>query len=187
MSEASAVRQRRVREAYPSSLLLAAALVLVAFVLPAVVSAHAALVRSDPASNASLSQSPKQITLTFTETLEASLSSLQVLSSAGENFVEGSLALSDDSLALSIGMRELPPDVYSVVWTSYSTVDGHSLTGAFPFTVLNADGTTPTGSAFATADSGSYFRTICWSRRRRWRRATRSPHSTGANSPGFPA
>lgn len=140
------------------SLLGALALMLAGFLtaLPSLVEAHAALVRSDPAVNATLSTPPRQVSLWFTEALEGSLSSIQVLSSAGEDFAQGSLSVGPDPAQMSIQLRDLPPGIYSVVWTSFSSVDGHSLTGAYPFTVLNQDGTTPSGTAFAGSDTGSY-------------------------------
>ena len=121
--------------------------------LPSLVEAHSALVRSDPAVNATLSAPPKQVSLWFTEALEGSLSSIQVLSSVGEDFTQGSLTVGPDPAQMSIQLRDLPPGIYSVVWTSFSAVDGHSLTGAYPFTLLKQDGTTPSGTAFAGADT----------------------------------
>ncbi|MCC6433791.1 MAG: copper resistance protein CopC/CopD, partial [Acidimicrobiales bacterium] len=138
------------------ALVLVLALAGLVAMLPAMVEAHAALVRSDPAVNANLSAAPRQVTLWFTEALEGSLSKIQVLSSSGEDFAEGSLSVGPDPAQMSIALRDLPPGIYSVVWTSFSSVDGHSLTGAYPFTVLEADGSVPSGTAFAGADSGSY-------------------------------
>ena len=42
-------------------------------------------------------------------------------------------------------MKTLDPGLYFVKWSNVSTVDGHNLSGSYPFIVLNPDGTFPAG------------------------------------------
>jgi copper transport protein len=57
---------------------------------------------------------------------------------------------------MSIGLYgELEAGFYTVVWETLSTVDGHLFTGSFPFTVLNQDGSQPSGPRFEVTGGGS--------------------------------
>jgi copper transport protein len=48
----------------------------------------------------------------------------------------------------------LDPGFYTVIWETLSSIDGHLLKGSFPFTVLNEDGTQPSGPRFTAASAG---------------------------------
>lgn len=111
--------------------------------------AHATLVRSDPPSNARLSAAPKTVNVWFSEDLEPRLSTLSVVNSAGQAVSEGSPGFDADPTHMSVALGELKPDVYSVLWTAASRIDGHTLQGSFPFLVLNPDGTAPSARPFA--------------------------------------
>jgi copper transport protein len=122
-------------------------------VLP--VSAHALLTTSDPAVNARLLDPPSRVTGSFTEPLDPELSYLQVLDGSGGRVDTGDVQLNPaNAREMSVGVREgLGPGFYTVVWQTLSTVDGHLLKGSFPFTVLNPDGSEPSGPRFE-ADTG---------------------------------
>lgn len=107
---------------------------------------HAALVRSDPAPNAFLQKAPTQITLTFTEPLDQRSSSIRVLDSRGGALASGKIDLSDNALTMTLKLPKLNPGIYNVVWSNVSRIDGHALRGSYPFTVLNPDGSVPTGT-----------------------------------------
>ncbi|MFS3127649.1 copper resistance protein CopC [Nocardioides sp. Bht2] len=119
-------------------------------------SAHTALVSSDPADGAELTQAPTSVALTFTETMSADLSSAS-LRIAGNPAVKLPLSVGDSPEIL---LAEVPATVGSgKKWTvAYRVVsrDGHPVTGEVNFTVT-APATTestspePTVSATPTA------------------------------------
>ncbi len=103
-------------------------------------SGHALPVRSDPAPNASLSQSPSQVTIWFSETLNpgsppGTSSHLRVLDSNGNQLDNKNTQFSTDGYSMSVGIPSLPKGVYAVAWQSVSATDGHLASGSFPFGV----------------------------------------------------
>lgn len=110
-------------------------------------SAHALLVQSDPVVDAQLIDPPERITASFSESLDRSLSTMSVLDGAGNEFDDGEVIFFDeDPRWMSVGIEgELEPGFYVVVWETLSSVDGHFIKGSFPFTVLNPDGSEPSG------------------------------------------
>src|SRR5437870_2814820 len=131
--------------------LLVAALVAVflALVFPGVSSAHAVLLRSDPAQDAILRVAPKQVRLWFSENLSPSFSTAQVLNAANQQRVDRQDAHVSPSNATEMDVTlqpNLSPGVYVVIWRSFSSDDGHILGGSFLFTVARPDGTVPTVS-----------------------------------------
>ncbi|MEE8369676.1 MAG: copper resistance protein CopC, partial [Dehalococcoidia bacterium] len=121
--------------------------------------AHALLVGSDPPVNARLIEPPERITAQFSEPLSPALSSIQVLDGSGERVDRDDISFNpDNSREMSVGLQApLPPAFYTVVWETLSSIDGHLLKGSFPFTVLNPDGSEPTGprlAGFGTGVSG---------------------------------
>lgn len=121
--------------------LLAIALTLtltLALALPAF--AHAELVRSIPEQNASLPRAPAQVELFFSEAIENSFSSIQVLDSNGLRVDNNDSRVdANDPTHLTVSLRSLPDGVYTVAWQVLSAADGHVTTGAFPFGVGNVD------------------------------------------------
>ena len=113
-------------------------------------SGHALLARADPPINASLRESPTRVTLFMTEQLQRTHSSVQVLDSSGQRRDVGATEFSDE-VPTQMGVRvlKLDPGVYTVVWETLSEVDGHTWTGSYVFSVLNADGSAPSGSGIA--------------------------------------
>lgn len=126
---------------------LAVALV-AAVALPGATEAHALLVRSNPAVDARLQEPPPSITAWFSEPLDRSLSTMGLITGAGDRVETGDAVFSDaDSTMMRIDLaEELEPGYYAVVWETLSSVDGHFLKGSFPLTVLNPDGTDPPGA-----------------------------------------
>jgi copper transport protein len=98
--------------------------------------AHANLQSSDPAANAVLDQSPTEVTLTFTEPPEISLTSVRVLDTSGGDREQGSLqADPSDRFTIRQLVETLPKGVYTVAWRAVSRADGHATAGAFAFGV----------------------------------------------------
>jgi copper transport protein len=119
------------------------------------VSAHAILVRASPAPNAMLRIPPARVLLWFSERLDPAFSTAYVVraetasvSSLGERAThvdlgDGHVAAADPREFVLSLKPALPPAVYLVVYRSRSADDGHTLSGAFLFTVAEANGTVP--------------------------------------------
>ena len=115
--------------------------------------AHALLASSDPPINAALRESPTEVNLFLTEPLQTDFSRVRVLDSAGRRVDLGATAFSDVNAAqMSVAVRRLEPGIYTVVWRSLSTVDGHVWNGSYAFSVLNSDGSAPSGAALTISD-----------------------------------
>ena len=100
--------------------------------------AHALLVGSRPAANASLARAPRQLTLTFTEAPDPRLSTVQLLNGAGRvvSGVSGVRPRPGHPNELSVTLAPgLADGVYTVHWRTVSTVDGHVAESSFPFGV----------------------------------------------------
>ena len=104
--------------------------------LPHRASAHALRQSSVPDDGADLQQSPTTVTITFGEAPDPKLSSIQVLSTSGEQFQGPTMAVPGNPLELQVALtRQLPTGVYTVNWRTFSHVDGHVAGGAFAFGV----------------------------------------------------
>ncbi|MDI3317859.1 MAG: copper resistance protein CopC [Bacillota bacterium] len=142
-----------------AALLLAVALA--AFVPLQAVSAHAHLVRSDPAPGSVLDHSPAAVTATFGEEIEPSFSSMTVVDAGGHPVTSGPSHVLAGNRSMQVPLKpDLPPGVYTVDWQNLSS-DGHKLSGSFTFRVASssasgsgsasAGSTPPTGAAPASA------------------------------------
>lgn len=100
-------------------------------------SGHAAFLGSQPAPGVRLESTPPQVTLSFTEPLNARLSraSLTAISGGARPRVE--VRASADRLLL-VAQRDLPAGAYRVRWHTVSTEDGHALEGSFSFGIRAA-------------------------------------------------
>lgn len=107
------------------------------------------LVRSSPAAGAQLPAAPSVIDLWFSEPLEARFSTFELLASSGESLPVDGIAVDPlDPYHLSGLPRSLGPGLYTVSYRNVSQSDGHEWSGSFAFTVLNPDGSVPTGEAY---------------------------------------
>src|SRR3990172_12227190 len=109
--------------------------------------APALLVRSAPVVDAKLAEPPVVVTAWFSESLDRSLSTMRVLDGTGKRLDIDAVTFSDDDRTMMrVGVQDgVRPGFYVVVWETLSAVDGHFIKGSFPFTVLNADGSEPSG------------------------------------------
>ena len=95
--------------------------------------AHARLVSSNPARDATVS-SPSTIRLTFSERVVPAFSRFEVANASGAEQVVGT-AVSEDGLTITGSpARPLAPGAYTVTWTIASS-DGHRMTGSYGFRV----------------------------------------------------
>ncbi len=117
--------------------------------------AHALLVRADPPVNSQLREPPATLTLFFSEPLERRFSSVRVMDQDG-NRVEQAVEFDDaDDALMRVTLSALSPGFITVSWETVSTVDGHRITGSYPITILNEDGSLaaqpPEGTASTVA------------------------------------
>jgi copper transport protein len=99
-------------------------------------SAHAALEKTDPANGALLDAPPTEIRLTFTESPDLSLTSIDVVDRSGAPVPTGSVErVPGGDREIRVGLENVPDGVYTVAWRTVSTVDGHVTSGAFSFGV----------------------------------------------------
>jgi copper transport protein len=130
------------------SVAAAAAVVL----LPATASAHALVVRSDPAAGSSLAHLPPALTITFSEVPEANQSSITVVDSSGKTVSRGpARPVPGSPLEMSVPLSPLLNGVYTVRWKTVSRDDGHASTGTFTFGVGPAAYAASAGPAPALA------------------------------------
>ena len=103
---------------------------------PGSASAHANLVSAEPAPNSELAEPPDRVIIWFTEPLEPSLSSIQVLDTEGQRVdLDNSIVDDLNPLVMSVDLRNLPDGTFTVAWKNVSTVDGHRVRGSFLFAV----------------------------------------------------
>lgn len=120
---------------------------LVPFILlPQPVSAHANMASSSPLSNSELADAPTEIRITYTEGIDAKLSSMTLWNADGAEIAGEVKSDGDKTLVKSIS--SLPNGVYKVKWQVLS-VDTHVTEGSFEFAVgvkLNQAGPAATKS-----------------------------------------
>jgi copper transport protein len=110
-----------------------------------VAQAHALLVRADPPVNAQLREPPRVLTLYFSEPLERRFSGARVIDQDG-NQVEERIEFDDaDNALMRVYLEPLQPGYITINWETVSTVDGHRVSGSYPLTILNPDGSLPAG------------------------------------------
>jgi len=114
---------------------------------PSVVEAHAVLVRADPPANSQLREPRSVMTLYFSEPVERKVSTIQVVDSDKQRVDTGVEFDDQDDALMRVNLGQMKPGYYSVNWSTLSRVDGHRISGSYPITVLNPDGTTPPGTA----------------------------------------
>jgi copper transport protein len=130
--------------------LIAVALILL--VTPAIVFAHARLLRSTPSAGARLDSPPVSIRLVFSEALMAAVSKI-VLIAPNSDTVRLSVVRVDPAdrhVMLADVPASLDSGKYTVRWTAASG-DGHPLTGSFTFTIGRAHVTSTAESAAVPA------------------------------------
>ncbi|MFF4388726.1 copper resistance protein CopC [Streptomyces sp. NPDC001552] len=131
--------------------------------------AHTALSGSDPANGSVLQAPPRQVTLTFTESISFPDAALRVLSPANERVNPRPAQHADGKgntarVELSDG---LPEGTYTVAWRVISA-DGHPISGAFTFSIGKPSGTAATVATGSPDDTAvgrlyGFFRYVAYS------------------------
>jgi methionine-rich copper-binding protein CopC len=94
--------------------------------------AHAFLDHASPLVGSTVPTAPHQVSLTFTQNLEAAFSTVEVTDANGVRVDQGKAQVSGNTM--QIGLKALPPGSYKVQWHALS-VDTHTTQGAFSFRV----------------------------------------------------
>ena len=94
--------------------------------------AHALLDRAEPRVGNSVATAPSEVTLWFTQKLEASFSSVTVTNAAGKRVDTGKPRISGNQM--SISLTPGGSGTYRVIWRVLS-VDAHRTDGSFSFRV----------------------------------------------------
>lgn len=115
---------------------------------PGILLAHARLVRSAPAGNATLVASPKSLELWFSERPELKFTTVELLDSSGVSIPLGAVArISGDAMGLSAAIpATLANGRYTVSWRT-AAADGHPSSGKFAFVVAAPDAPAATPQA----------------------------------------
>jgi len=98
----------------------------------AVSHAHAFLDHANPLVGSTVASAPREVSLAFTQNLEAAFSSVQVTDANGARVDQGKAQVNGN--AMRIGLKSLSPGTYRVRWHALS-VDTHKTEGSFTFTV----------------------------------------------------
>ena len=112
-----------------------AAAVLITFLLPASVAAHAALDVPTPADGTTVQGTPTEVAGTFTQDLETDGSSIQLRSAAGDVLATGAVDPVDARRMVITALPELEPGDYEVRWATLSAEDGELERDTWTFTV----------------------------------------------------
>jgi copper resistance protein C len=94
--------------------------------------AHAMLDHAEPRVGNKVATVPHEVTLWFTQTLEAAFSSITVTDPAGRRIDTGNTRVSGSQM--SVSLRPGGPGTYHVKWRVLS-VDSHTTDGSFAFQV----------------------------------------------------
>ena len=117
------------------SMAMAAALGAGFALLPVAAFAHAHLDHASPAVGSTVTQAPTEVSLWFTEALEAKFSTIEVRDAQGTAVQAGPATLARDNAAqLRVPLKALPLGTYNVIWRVLS-VDTHRTQGNFTFRV----------------------------------------------------
>ncbi|MBI2318797.1 MAG: CopD family protein [Betaproteobacteria bacterium] len=116
--------------------------------------AHAELAGSDPPMDGIIERAPPNVTLWLSERPELRFSEIQILDSSARRVDRGDLKHDPiDPLALKVSVGRLDRGTYTVLWRALSSVDGHTTSGAYAFTVgLDV---VPTGLAVAAREGAT--------------------------------
>jgi methionine-rich copper-binding protein CopC len=95
-------------------------------------SAHAMLDHAEPRVGNTVATAPREVTLWFTQKLEAAFSTITVTDSAGQRVDNGKARVSGNQM--SVSLRPGGAGTYRVIWRALS-VDAHTTDGSFTFQV----------------------------------------------------
>lgn len=103
--------------------------------VPSAALAHARLDHAVPAVGSSQATAPREVVLSFTETLEPAFSTVEVRNESGALVSSGKSQVdAKQRTQMRVPLKALPPGSYKVIWRVLS-VDTHRTQGDFTFRV----------------------------------------------------
>jgi methionine-rich copper-binding protein CopC len=94
--------------------------------------AHASLVQASPPGGSTMSIAPHEVSLTFSDRLEAAFSKLTVRDASGAEVSRGKVQISNNTMR--VDLKTLSTGIYKVIWRAVS-IDTHKTEGSFTFRV----------------------------------------------------
>jgi methionine-rich copper-binding protein CopC len=113
------------------TLIFLASIFVVALGMPAA-RAHAFLDHATPAGGSTVAAPPQELSLSFTQNLEPSFSTVEVTGPSGDRIDQGKPQISGNTMR--VGLKASGPGTYHVHWHALS-VDTHTTQGSFAFHV----------------------------------------------------
>jgi len=95
---------------------------------------HANYSTSSPSANATLRETPKQVSIVVTQQLETAFSRIEVTDEKGRRVDKNNSRVIDGRTKLVVDLPPLAPGTYTVRWFAAS-VDTHRTNGSFKFKV----------------------------------------------------
>jgi len=117
---------------------LAGLILAIAFALssnPVRVSAHAFLLRTDPADGLVLASAPKQMRFWFSERLELEFTTITLQDGNNKTWELQPYADAQDPSVVVVDLPDMPPSAYRVTWRTVSDEDLHVISGFIVFGV----------------------------------------------------
>ena len=97
--------------------------------------AHAFLDHSDPKVGSTITNSPGEVKIWFTQELEPAFSSIEVKDAQGKEVDKKDVHVdARDKSLLEVSLPQLPAGTYAVIW-HVASVDTHRTQGHFEFTI----------------------------------------------------
>jgi copper resistance protein C len=97
--------------------------------------AHAFLDHADPKVGSTVTNSPPEVKIWYTQELEPAFSSIEVKNAEGKEVDKKDVHVdAKDKSLLEVSLPKLPPGTYTVTWHVVS-VDTHRTQGHFEFTI----------------------------------------------------
>jgi hypothetical protein len=117
--------------------------------------AHARLLQEEPDEGATLTESPDQVELRFSEPVDAEFSPLEVRDSDGNRVDKDDARIdSDDARVVLASLEELSEGIYEVQWR-VTSIDGHVVEGRYEFAVTGAGDDQSPSDAQETQEQGA--------------------------------
>ena len=126
-----------------------------ALLAPSLVMGHAVPRTTLPVANAMLDEGPREISIRFSERVEARASALQVFDAHGTRVDDGEpVVVPGDPWLYHVMLRPVGSGVYTVSWRVMSADDGHVTDGAYVFAVGATGIWLPAGAGHVSAVTG---------------------------------
>jgi methionine-rich copper-binding protein CopC len=96
--------------------------------------AHASVVRVSPAANGSLQTAPRDVSILFSERVQAAADAIVVQDASGARVDQGDARSESNGRVVRASLKPLSVGTYKVMWRIKSS-DGHTAEGSYSFRV----------------------------------------------------